>query len=224
MNGEAIRILFLKDLFLARRPLFAYLMAGLAAVGLACVPNETLGFVGFILIITIAIASGIHLIGILMLAETSDQTRLFVMSLPVSLLDYAVAKVAVVLTTFLIPWSTMLAGLTILSLVVPDAKPGVVAVLPMIFLYLLAGFAIQLLTAVVTESVGWTICILVGCNVMFNVFLKVIYDVPAIAAVAKSPTLFWPPVVLQVVYVELTIIALVFAIAFFFQTRSRDLV
>ncbi len=57
VNLQAVRILFLKDLFLSRRYLFAYLTAGLASVALACTPSSTLSYVGFILMITVAIAS-----------------------------------------------------------------------------------------------------------------------------------------------------------------------
>ena len=99
MNPRAIQILFLKDLFLSRRQLFAYFVGGMAASALACTPNSTVSFIGFILVITVAIAAGIHLIGTLMLAESTDQTRMFVMSLPVSLLDYSMGKIAVVMTT-----------------------------------------------------------------------------------------------------------------------------
>ena len=124
MNLQAIRILFLKDLFLSRRQLFAYFVAGMAASGLVCIPNSTLAFVGFILVVTVAIAAGIHLIGTLLLSETTDQTRLFVMSLPISLLDYSIGKISVVLTTYLIPWTAMFASLVIATFVM--GKPSLV--------------------------------------------------------------------------------------------------
>ncbi len=221
MNLQAIRILFLKDLFLSRRPLFAYFVAGLAASALACVPQPTLSFVGFILVITVAIAAGIHLIGILLLAETTDQTRLFVMSLPISQLDYSIGKITVVLTTYLIPWTAMFASLVIATFVM--GKQGNVAVLPAIFLYLLSAFTLQLVTAVISESVGWTICVMVGCNVGMNVFLMQLFAIPEVSEVVKSDTLSWPNIVLQIVAVELLIIAVALVITFLFQTRKRDL-
>ena len=193
MNLQAIRILFLKDLFLSRRQLFAYFVAGLAASALACIPNATFAFVGFILVITVAIAAGIHLIGTLMLAETTDQTRLFVMSLPISLLDYSISKISVVLTTYLIPWTAMFASLVIATFVM--GKQGNVAVLPAIFLFLLGGFTLQLVTAVISESVGWTICVLVGCNVALNVFLMQLFAIPEVSEVVKSDVLSWPNIV-----------------------------
>ena len=222
MNLQAIRILFLKDLFLSRRPLFAYFVAGLAASAVACIPEATFSFVGFILVITVAIAAGIHLIGTLMLAETTDQTRLFVMSLPISLLDYSIGKICVVLTTYLIPWTAMIACLTIAAFVM--GEQGSVVILPAIFLFLLGAFMLQLVTAVVSESVGFTICVMVGCNVGLNVFMMKLFANPEIAAVTKSDVLTWPNIVVQIVAVELLIITVALVLAFLFQTRKRDLV
>ena len=223
MNTQAIRILFLKDLFLSRKPLFAYFVGGLICAALACTPVEIISFTGFILAITIAIATGMHLIGSLLLGESSEHTRLFIMSLPVSLLDYSIAKIAVVLTTYLIPWCSMLALFTVLSLIVPGAKPGAVAVVPTIFCYMLAAFTTQVVTAVITESLGWTIGIVVAGNVLLNVFLKTIFENEIISAAAKSDVLTWPPIVLQILAIEIAIVIVAVCVALVFQSRRRDL-
>lgn len=222
MNLKAIRILFLKDLFLSRRHLFAYFVGGMAASALVCTPNATLSFVGFILVITVAIAAGIHLIGTLLLSETTDQTKLFVMSLPISLLDYSIGKISVVLTTYLIPWTAMFACLIIATFVL--GKQGNLAVLPAIFLFLLSAFMLQMVTAVISESIGWTICVMVGCNVGMNVFLMQLFANAEVAEVVKSDVLSWPSLILQIIGVELLIISVALAAAFLFQTRKRDLI
>jgi hypothetical protein len=224
MNLQAVRILFLKDLFLSRRQLFAYFVSGMLASGLACVSNRTLAFVGFILVLTVAIAAGIHLIGTLLLSETTDQTKIFVMSLPVSLLDYSIGKISVVLTTYLIPWSAMFACTTMLAFVLPWSKHGSVVVLPAIFLYLLSAFTLQLVTAVIFESVGWTICVMVACNVGLNVFLMKLFSDSEIAEVTKGDIVTWPAIVLQILAVELALIVASLVIAFLVQTRKRDLI
>ncbi|MEQ1902886.1 MAG: hypothetical protein ABL888_01710 [Pirellulaceae bacterium] len=224
MNLQAIQILFLKDLFLSRWPLFGYLVGGLLSAMVACLPSETAGFIGFVMMITVTIAAGIHLIGVLLLAESIDMTRTFVMSLPVSLLDYSIAKISVVLVAFLIPWLGMLAGLTVLNFVVPEAKTGIVAFLVLVFLFMLAGFCLQLVTAVVTESVGWTIVVVVLGNVLLNLFLKTLNEHPVISELNKSEVLSWPPIVLQIMAVQAILIVASLAFAFFWQSRQRDLV
>lgn len=222
MNLKAIQILFLKDLFLSRRQLFAYFVGGMAASALACTPNSTVSFIGFILVITVAIAAGIHLIGTLMLAESTDQTRMFVMSLPVSLLDYSMSKIAVVMTTYLIPWTSMLACLVIATMTM--GKQGSVVVLPAIFLFLLCSFLLQLVTAVISESTGWTICVMVSGNICLNVFLMKLFQDPEVAEVVKGNIVQWPVMVLQMIAVELLIICLALVVAILFQFRRRDLV
>jgi ABC-2 type transport system permease protein len=222
MNADAIRILFLKDIFLSRRFLFGYLAGGMVSGVLTCLPYPTVSFIGFLLMITVTIASGIHMIGLLMLGEATEQTRAFVLSLPVSVLDYSVSKIAVVLCTFLIPWSMMLTIAVMGSFMLPYAKPGVVVVLPAIFCFLLSGFTVQLVCAVVTDSVGWTIGVMVAGNIALNVFLMNFNADPSIIAATKSDTVTWPPLVLQVLGAEWLVIFASIFLAFFLQTRKRD--
>jgi hypothetical protein len=224
MNTQAIQILFLKDLFLSRWPMFGYLMGGLLSVMVTCLPGESAGFIGFILMITVTIAAGIHLIGALLLGESIDMTRTFIMSLPISLLDYSLAKISVVLVAFLIPWIGMLASLTIITFVAPEAKPGILPFLVLLFLFMLGGFCLQLFTAVVTESVGWTIVVLVLGNVTLNLFLKMLYEHPVISKLNKSEVLSWPPVVLQIIAIEAIVILAALVLTFVFQIRRKDLV
>ena len=119
----------------------------------------------------------------------------------ISLLDYSIDKISVVLTTYLIPWTAMFASQIIVTFVM--GKPGTVAVLPAIFLFLLVGFMLQLVTAVISESVGWTICVMVACNVGLNVFMMHIFAIPEIAEVIKSDILSWPNIILQIIAVKL---------------------
>jgi hypothetical protein len=146
------------------------------------------------------------------------------MSLPVSLLDYSIAKISVVLVAFLIPWLGMLASLTVLIVVTPEAKPGFVAFLALVFLFMLVGFCLQLVTAVVTESVGWTIVVVVLGNVLLNLFLKTLHENPVISELNKSEVLSWPPIVLQIMAIEVVVILVAVGFAFLFQIRRRDLV
>lgn len=224
MNWQAVQILFLKDLFLSRRPLFSYFAAGLASSAIACVPVSSVAFIGFILVMTVAIASGIHLIGTLLLSESTDQTRVFVMSLPVSLLDYSIAKISVVLLTYLIPWSAMFACTMICTAILPWASRGSIAVLPAIFLFLLGSFMVQLVTAVITESVGFTIAVMVAGNVLLNVFMMQYFAIPEIMEANKSDIISWPPVLYPILGSELAVVALTLVLSYLFQTRKRDLI
>jgi ABC-2 type transport system permease protein len=224
MNTQSISILFLKDLYLSRRPLFAYFVAAIACSAIAVVPQPTFAFIGFVLILTVAIGSGMHLLGELLLSEGSDQTRTFVLSLPVSLLDYSVAKIAVVLTTFLIPWSTMFACSTVLTVVLPWGHAGAIPMGVVVFLELLAAYTVQLVTAVISESVGWTVCVMVACNVFLNLFLMKLFQASEVQEMLKSDSLTFSPLMIQIMCIELGLIIAALAMALAVQMRKRDLV
>jgi ABC-2 type transport system permease protein len=224
MNTQAISILFLKDLYLSRRPLFGYFAAGIASSAIGVVPHPTFAFIGFVLILTVAIGSGMHLLGELLLSEGNDQTRAFILSLPVSLLDYSVAKIAVVLTTFLIPWSTMFACSIVLTAALPWGHVGAIPMLVVVFLELLAAYTVQLVTAVISESTGWTVGVMVACNVFLNVFLMKLLQVPEIEHMSKSDLLKFSPLTIEIMCIELGIIVAALAMALAVQTRKRDLV
>jgi ABC-2 type transport system permease protein len=224
MNTQSIGILFLKDLYLSRRPLFGYFAAGIACSAIGAVPQPTFAFIGFVLILTVAIGSGMHLLGELLLSEGNDQTRAFVLSLPVSLLDYSVAKIAVVLTTFLIPWSTMFACSVVLTAVLPWGHVGAIPMAVVVFLELLAAYTVQLVTAIISESVGWTVCVMVACNVFLNLFLMKLLQVPEIEHMSKSDLLKFSPLTIEIMCIELGIIVAALAMALAVQTRKRDLV
>jgi hypothetical protein len=224
MNANSIGILFLKDLYLSRRPLFAYFAAAIACSAISVVPQPTLAFVGFVLVLTVAIGSGMHLLGELLLSEGNDQTRTFILSLPVSLLDYSIAKIAVVMTTFLIPWLTMFACSVVLTAVLPWGKSGAIPVLVVIFLELLAAFTLQLVTAVISESTGWTVCVMVACNVFLNLFLMSLFQATEVAESMKSDVLTFSPPLIQIMWIEIGVIVVALAAALALQTRKRDLV
>jgi hypothetical protein len=110
------------------------------------------------------------------------------------------------------------------TIILPWANQGSLVVLPAIFGFLLASFTLQLTVAVITESIGWTISVMVAGNVGLNVFLMKLFAMPTVAAVTKSDELSWPDVILQILVIEFVFVIVALAMAFFFQTRQRDLV
>jgi hypothetical protein len=76
----------------------------------------------------------------------------------------------------------------------------------------------------VTESVGWTIVVMVLGNVLLNLFLKMLFEHPIISELNKREVLSWPPIVLQIMAIEVVVIFVALGLAFLFQIRQRDLV
>jgi hypothetical protein len=146
------------------------------------------------------------------------------MSLPVSLLEYSLSKLLVVLVTYLIPWCSMFALTAIGTVVLPWAERGSLAVLPTIFGFLLVSFVVQLVVAIVSESVGWTIAVMVVGNVGLNVFLMKFMAIPEVKAVANSEVLSWPWPIVAAILTEAAIVLVALGLAFALQTRKRDII
>jgi hypothetical protein len=91
-------------------------------------------------------------------------------------------------------------------------------------LFLLCSFLLQLVTAVISESTGWTICVMVAGNICLNVFLMKLFQDPEVAEVVKGNIVQWPALVLQMIAGELLIICLALVVAVLFQFRKRDLI
>ena len=224
MNVRMISVLFAKDLFLSRRVISAYLLAGFVSIALSFLPNEAVAFTGFILILTTAIGLGMQLIAQLVLEERKNHNLSFIMSLPVTPIDYSLSKIAVVLSTYCIPWGVMYFGSVLLIYQLPWVPDGRIMTGTIIFLELFASFSVQLATAIISESMGCTIAAMVFGNVFLNLFITGMMRNPELAESMKSETVFWTPLMLQIVGIEMAIIVGVIGLAVLLQTRKRDFV
>jgi hypothetical protein len=224
MNAKMVGILFLKDLFLIRKTLFAYLIAGIVSSAIACYPNESIAFVGFLLVITVTIAMGIHMMSELILEERKSHTLSFVMSLPVKVTEYSLAKISVVLVTYMIPWTAMLIGSMLLISLLPTVKNGILLPTMLVYVEMLASFTILLAAAVISESIGVTIGVMVAGNVFLNLFLMKLFNAPEIVETIKLDRLTWTPLMSQVALVEFVVILAAIAIALAVQTRKRNFI
>src|SRR5262249_7496596 len=148
MNMRMTTMLFAKDIYLSRRLTTAYLAGGVFSAALLCVPRPAVAFVGFLLVVTACIGMGMQMIGELIFEERKSHTQTFVMSLPVTALDYAVAKMAVVVLAFILPWSAMFLTSVLAVKLLPWIPDGKIPFTVVLFLELLAGFTCQLAVAV----------------------------------------------------------------------------
>ncbi len=157
-----------------RWPLVAYIAAALA--GLACtVWGGHLGrSVGITFALNVLIAVSFHVMLGPVLGERERKVLAFVMSLPVTPIDVALAKLASAFSLFLIPATIAATTLVWLSPIdIPAAmaashRPlwshvaGTLGYYGIVLGAWLVFFAVVLGAAIVSESIGWTIGVLTG--------------------------------------------------------------
>jgi ABC-2 type transport system permease protein len=220
MNSFMIKRLILKDWYLYRSPIIGYFVVGLIAIGIVAWGGGMAFNIGSILLITVIIALGMHLAIGTTVAEHSEHTLPFVMSLPISITDYTAAKLLGNLLIYLVPWTLLLASACLL-LKFGNAS-GVIPFAVLTLIELFASYSLTLAIALVSESMTWTIVVTVICNLFLQGYLYFVSHIPTIAESIKGPTAVWSHAVVTLLVAQLAIIVAGFSLAFFMQSRKTD--
>lgn len=112
MNSFMIKRLVAKDWYFNRYIMLGYLLGGMIAMGIMFSGGTARFTIGSILLVTAIISLACHLVMGTVVQERERQTLPFIMSLPVSIKDYTIAKLTANVTVYLVPW-TLLSGFLI---------------------------------------------------------------------------------------------------------------
>ena len=224
MNNAMVQRLVLKDWFFLRWELISYTLAGVVALMLINTGSEGLFYAGSVLLMTILITVGIHLTFVTVVAERTEHTLPFVMSLPISAREYTAAKVLANMLIFLVPWTTLTLGavaITWLSPVIPD---GLIPFVVLVFTQILVGYCLILAVALVSESQGFTVVALVVANLSFQYFLYAVSHMTGIAAHMKGAAAVWNQPAVLLLSGQLAAILLLLVLTFYLQGRKTDFI
>ncbi len=220
MSFSIVPQLIQKDLRLNRIQIAATIAAGALALAVVQRGGEVPFVLGttwfFVAIIVLASMLPISVI----INERKKQTLAFLMSLPVSAAQYTAAKVLSALLMFLTPWLSLLICAVVL-LTTRDVG-GMIPALMILALLPLVGFFLVLGTALVSESEQWAIAATLVCNSSYGIAWYLLSRMPSLAAHWAGRTAVWDGAVMQVIFAELGVIALVIVVTFLLQSRKRD--
>lgn len=222
MTPSVLGLLIRRDLRRFRSWMLAATVLGLIALVLwreDPADGQTTGVnIGMLLYITTLIAYGIFVAMLGLLQEAKDQSRLFLLSLPVSPAQYSAAKVWAAVIAYLLPWSLLL----LTALLAPD--PG--ARLPIFVLMMgsfLCLFCLLLCLVAVTLSERWSIVgILVG-NLSVPLFLTWLGKLAAASGAGDPPGSTWTAPLLGLLLLQGLLVLLAVGLALYLPARRRDL-
>jgi hypothetical protein len=236
MNTRVVWRLVAKDCSLMRTPITLYTAAAILGVILAAAGGPIGKSAGITLAINVLVGVSFHVMLVPVLGERERKTLAFVMSLPVTPRDAAVAKLVSSFALFLVPATVAATALVFLSPVdvfnamatsdrsVLSHLAGWAGYYGVVLGAWLAFFSVVLAAAIVSESVGWTISVL---SVLIFVFGNFVLQV--------APTLGWVgryvrdlahggPVLPVTLLVEAAAVALVVAVMLMLQGRKTSFV
>lgn len=223
MNHALVLHLIKKDWYLSRMLLVLSALAGAASVGILYLRTEVGGFVGLssaaIVLVMVAILLPMNTI----VNERKRQNLAFVMSLPISAMDYTLAKILANLSAFLVVWLVVT-----FAVIGTLANTGVFGgLIPLTLAAALAPFvAFSLLLAVslVVESEFWAIVTMSACNVSYTFLWFFAIRIPSVREDLRSPVPIWSDTLLWILAVEITAIVLALGLAIYFQSRKRNFI
>jgi ABC-2 type transport system permease protein len=224
MTSSVTGHLIAKDWRLYRQQILFSIVAG--AIGLAVVqwgtePAAVVGSVWFFIAL-IMVGTMLPLGGIV--NERKKQNLAFVMSLPISSMQYTTSKLVSSTGMFLVPWVTLVIS-AVLFIEVRHLFPhGVIPLLLILAMMPFVGFSLITAAALIGESEGWGIAANVACSSSYGLVWYFLTRIPALMVNAKSPVAVWNSTVLDVLGVELGLVVLLLGLTYFVQSRKSDFV
>jgi ABC-2 type transport system permease protein len=223
MNTWVVGQLIRKDWRLHRVLIFASIFAGVVALAIVQFATESTMVLGAVWFFISMIMVG-TMLPIAIVNERKKQNLAFLMSLPISSIQYTTSKLLSGTGMFLIPWLTLL-GAALLLIEVRGIFPhGVIPLLLIIALMPFVGFCIITAAALIGESEGWGIAANVACNSSYGLAYYFLTRVPGVMAHNASAVVVWSPATLKILVTELALIPLLLGMTYLVQSRKRDFV
>jgi ABC-2 type transport system permease protein len=159
-----------------------------------------------------------------LLGERKHKTLAFLMSLPLSSIQYTIAKMITALGIFMVPWLMLVISGVWLILGRADVPKGLLPLFLALCLLVLAGMCVISCVGLLSESEGVHGIAVVAVNVSYGMAWTLIATRPSIGASLKSPVPVWDSTILSVLGGEILFIAALLALTLFLQSRKKDFI
>ena len=156
--------------------------------------------------------------------ERKNQTMAFIMSLPVSAIEYSIAKMISTIGIFLLFWLTLVGVAATMILTRKEIPDGLIPLMLVLSSQILLGFVLICSVGMVKENESWVIATVILVNVSYSLGWYLLIRIPEIGRDAFHPKIVWNPILVTTLGVEFTLIALLLGLTVFLQTRKRDFI
>lgn len=204
LNLPVIKLLVGKDWQLFQKQLAAYVTAGIFALCLLGMAKPWSFYLGSLMLIVVLVAAACFSISTSLLAERKEHTLAFVMSLPVTPLDFYLAKLLGNLVTFFVPFLIMFIG-TIAVIAYTPLPDGLIVFSTLVFGYIALAYAVSLSIAMAVESEGWNTFAMIGSMVLINPFIMGLGQISAIGSHVNSEHIVWSLPAVSILLVQIVV-------------------
>jgi ABC-type Na+ efflux pump permease subunit len=201
-----VRKLIVKDWQVYQKQLAGYVAGMLLALGLIGMGKPWSFSVGSLLLLVLLVVVGSYAIQSSLLTERKQQTVPFIMSLPVSPMDFYWGKLLANLAIYLVPFALVAGGMAalILSTPLPD---GMLVWEMLVATFLFATFCVSLCVAIALESEGWNVFVMIAMMTLLGPFILWAGRLPGIAEHLRTENIVWNATASLLLAAELLVIA-----------------
>jgi ABC-2 type transport system permease protein len=183
-----------------------------------------IGVLGIISFFTAMIISANNVPTQCLVGERKQQTLAFLMSLPLSSIQYTIAKMATVLAIYLVSWLTLVIAGVWIILGHAGVPHGLLPLFLALCVLVLAGMCVIASVDLVCESEGMHQVAAVVVNVSYSFAWLFIAFNSTLRAGVQSPVPVWDSTILSLLGGELVFIAALLGLTFFLQSRKKDFI
>lgn len=230
MNTSIISRLVLKDLLIWRKMILIFCGASIACVALLAIlynrlPPLVFINLGFTLLITPTATLGIVLLMLTNVMEKAKSTQPFIMSLPVTVTDFTLAKLLVNISLFTAVWLATTCTAFYFAFGLRLLPSGAVPFMTMIFLGIFVAYICILCVSLLSQSLGVTVSAIMFFEILTPAYLwiVVLFATP-IRSFVYGHDIVWNSTAITIVALQAVAAISFVAATLFFQSRKRDFV
>jgi len=222
MKRSVVQAMILSDWQRHRTLLLLSIVSGVLALALIQVGGEIPFILGATLFFTVMIVFGCMLPPSNIINERKKQTLPFLMSLPISAMQFTTAKIVSTVGLFLVPWLALVIAAMAFIVGHRGGPQGIIPVVLILAAAPFVGFCVIAGVSLVSESEGAMIAATIATNTSYGFSWYLLVRNPVIRADMQSREIVWSREVLTVLSAEFAVIVLILGLTFFLQSRKRD--
>ena len=218
---DMIKLLVIKDWQIYQKQLAAYGAGMLLALSLIGIGKPWSFAVGSLLLLVLLTVIGQFAIATSVLTERKEQTVPFIMSLPVTPMDFYWGKLLANLAIYLVPLTLVAGGSValVLSTPLPD---GLLVFFLLIYCFLLMCFCVTLCIAIAVASEAWIMFTMMALMTLVGPYIYGIGRVAAIGTNLSTNNIVWSAPAVGLLVGELAVIAIALGATSWIHARKTS--
>jgi ABC-2 type transport system permease protein len=223
MNRSIVLRLMMKDWYLSRTLLAVVGVLGAVSIASLYLRQNVTSVLGMFVSLFAVMFLGILLPTQTIVNERMRQTLPFVMSLPVSPMQYTTAKVLANLSAFSALWLPIAVGM-IGTVAGTRVYGGLIPLMVLAAFAPFVTFALVVAVAIVTESQPGSVAAHTASNIGNGLAWYFIERSPGFWENVRSPVAIWNPTMVSILTIDIVTIVVALTLTFYLQSKKTDFI